>query len=233
LGESHSDFELLFQLGRKMGFEEYFPWKTPEEAFDAELKPTGLAIEQLKMRPEGVLKVFSDRELYRKYETKGFATPSKKIELYASLLEDYGYDPLPSFIEPEESSISRPDLADQFPLTGSAAIKPVQYVHAQFRTIPWLKEIMPEPWVEIHPRKAEELGIANMDPVIVESARGSVKVKAKFCEDIDPEHVFLPHGWGAPFAECNPDNTTTLGSVSCPVSASTPNRSFLCSVTKA
>ena len=162
----------------------------------------------------------------------GFDTPTKKIELYSTILEKFGYDPLPTFEEPGESPFSRPDLASEYPLICSAAIKPVLYTHNQYRTVPWLKKIMPDPWLEIHPRKAVELGIKDGEIVVVESPRGRIKVKAALTNDIDPDTVFMPHGWGEPYAHGPADNDLTPDSPRCPVSASTGNRAFLCSVKK-
>ena len=44
---------------------------------------------------------------YRKYEDRGFDTPTGKIELYSTRLEELGYEPLPTYREPPESP---PDL---------------------------------------------------------------------------------------------------------------------------
>jgi len=115
-GECHSDFEFVFELAKKLGCGDYFPWETAEEAFNEELKPTGITIEALKEHPEGIQKTINPQELYLKYERQGFATPTKKVELYSTIFEKFGYDPLPTFNEPGESPISRPDLAQQYPI---------------------------------------------------------------------------------------------------------------------
>ena len=69
------------------------------------------------------------------------------------------------------------------------------YVHSELRTIPWLREIAPEPFLLINPRKASELGIKNNDWVLVESPRGSIKLKAQLTETIAPTSVYVPGGW--------------------------------------
>jgi anaerobic selenocysteine-containing dehydrogenase len=232
-GECHSDFEFVFELAKKLGLGEYFPWNTVEEAFEDELKPTGFTLRDLKERPAGISIPLEDQKVYRKHVEQGFATPTKKIELFSTTFEEHGYNPLPDFEEPEESPISRNDIAKDYPLICSAAIKPILYTHNQFRTVAWLREIMPDSWIEIHPRRANDLGIRDGDLVEVESLRGSIKVKAKLSEDISPNTVYLPHGWGEPYAHGPVDNDITPDSLRCPVSASTSNRAFLCNVKKA
>ena len=44
-------------------------------------------------------------------EARKLGTPSGKIELYSSILEKLGYDPLPYYEEPPESPLRVPDVA--------------------------------------------------------------------------------------------------------------------------
>jgi anaerobic selenocysteine-containing dehydrogenase len=53
---------------------------------------------------------------YKKYEKRGFRTPSKKVELYSTIMKRFGYDPLPVYREPEESPIHLYKLAEAYPL---------------------------------------------------------------------------------------------------------------------
>jgi anaerobic selenocysteine-containing dehydrogenase len=49
--------------------------------------------------------------------------------------------------------------------------------------------------VEVHPAKAEELGIEAGEMVVVESPRGRVEIRVRYTDDIDPRVIFIPHGW--------------------------------------
>ena len=68
---------------------------------------------------------------------------------------------------------------------------------------PWLQE-SPDPlttivwdsWVEIHPKKAAELGIVEGDIVEVASKNGSVKVQAYLFPGIHPDAISIPLGRG-------------------------------------
>ena len=68
---------------------------------------------------------------------------------------------------------------------------------------PWLQE-SPDPlttivwdsWVEIHPKKAAELGISEGDIVEVASKSGSVKVQAYIFPGIHPDAISIPLGRG-------------------------------------
>ena len=68
----------------------------------------------------------------------------------------------------------------------------------QTRRIGPLVDQCPEPFVEIHPRAAEMVGIENGDWTVVESRRGSCTVRAQVTTTIRPDVVFVPYHWAGP-----------------------------------
>lgn len=52
---------------------------------------------------------------YEKYKERGFSTPTGKVELYSTVLEKWGYDPLPEYRELPESPYSTPQLSEAYP----------------------------------------------------------------------------------------------------------------------
>ena len=255
LEESWSDWKIICELGKKMGYGEYFPWRSEEEAIDYQLSPLGITCEELRAHPEGIiipvppilykkfkgfwggiirgiLKITVFRnypEMYRKYEgfLKGFLTPSKKVEIYSERLEKLGYDPLPVYKEPAESPVSRPDLAKEYPLILIAGSKLEMYTHSMMHNIPPLRELFPENLLEINPDTAAKLDIEDGNVVRVTSPRGGIKCMAKVTDRIDPRVVHLYHG----FEECN-CNVLTDHKVCDPITGSTGLKSLLCKVEK-
>ncbi|MBI2853936.1 MAG: molybdopterin-dependent oxidoreductase [Chloroflexi bacterium] len=224
IGNSMEDWQIWAGLGRKLGYAEYFPWKDTEELLEYMLKPTNLSLEQLRANPGGIY--YAQRE-YKKYLKEGFATPSKKVEIFSELLKEHGYDPLPTYHEPAESPISRPDLVQKYPLILISGPRTVAYFHTQHRNLPSLRKIMPEPYLHIHPQVAKGLSISDDDLVTVESQRGSIKIKAKLNEDVHPKIVMMQHGWSE--ANCN---FLTDDEARDPVSGYPGFRSVMCRVTK-
>lgn len=178
------------ELGKRLGQEW---WDTVEDALDYLLEPTGLTWEQFKEK--GWLK--GEMEYY-KYRKMGFSTPTRKVELYSTILEDWGRDPLPKYTEIPESPLSRPDLAKAYPYILNAGLRTPVFFHSENRQIPWLREIRPHPIVEIHPETAKKHGIAEGDWVWIESPRGRVRQKAKLNDGIDPGVIVAEHGWWFP-----------------------------------
>jgi anaerobic selenocysteine-containing dehydrogenase len=254
VGESWSDWKIICELGNKMGYAEYFPWKTREEAINDELRPLGVTCEELKQHPEGliiivppflytrkrgffggimrgIMKLVAFRDypaMYKKYEIQGFMTPSKKVEIYSERLEKSGHDPLPVYREPAESPVSQPELAKEYPLILIAGTQLEAYTHSMMRNIPELRKHAPENLVEMHPKTASKLEVSDGEVVRVSSPRGSIQVKARVTERIDPRVVHLYHG----FRESN-CNVLTDHKAFDPVTGSVGMKSLLCKVTKA
>jgi anaerobic selenocysteine-containing dehydrogenase len=231
-GECKSDAEFIFEMGRRLGLEEYFHWASVEEAFDEELSPSGYTVKDLQKNPQGLIINFPPNTLYKKYERNGFNTPSRKVEIYSETFKRLGYDPLPLYIEPAESPISTPEVAEKFPLICGTGLKLGLFTHSQYRTLEWLNEIVPEPYVEIHPQTAKELNIKNGERVKIESQRGSIEVAAKITEATDLRVVFVAYGWGQSYAHGASVNVLTDMMKRCPISGANGNRSFLCRIRK-
>ncbi|WP_084704480.1 molybdopterin oxidoreductase family protein [Phaeacidiphilus oryzae] len=66
---------------------------------------------------------------------------------------------------------------------------------AQTRRVDALNAAAPGPFVELHPRLAAELGVAEGETVAVASRRGRVTVPARITDAIRPDTVFLPFHW--------------------------------------
>jgi ferredoxin-nitrate reductase len=73
----------------------------------------------------------------------------------------------------------------------------------------------PQPFIEIHPRDAQKLGIQDQNWVEVRSRRGKARFPAKVTRAIAPGTVFVPMHWGYLWANQAEANALTHP-VSCP-----------------
>jgi anaerobic selenocysteine-containing dehydrogenase len=189
IAECWTDFKILNELAKRLGFEKrMFP--TDEAYCDYVLEPSGMTFEEFK-KVGGISVPYS----FRKYEAKGFNTPSGKIQLYDKRLKDLGFDPLPSYREPTESPESTPELAKEYPFIITTGGRVPVFRHSELRNIPILREIVPDLLVSIHPETAKRLHINDGDQVIIESPRGSMEAKAYFTEGIARGVVQVPSHW--------------------------------------
>ncbi|MFI8927436.1 molybdopterin oxidoreductase family protein [Streptomyces sp. NPDC053474] len=66
---------------------------------------------------------------------------------------------------------------------------------AQTRRVAELNAAAPGPFVELHPRLAARVGVADGEPVAVVSRRGRAVAPARVTPDIRPDTVFMPFHW--------------------------------------
>ena len=222
LGESRSDVNILSELARRLGFGQFF-WKDEDAYLNYLLSPRGINFEDLKK-----MAAIEIPRQYRKFEEDGFKTPSGKAELFSSVMEENGFDGLPDHREPPESPLSTPDQIKEYPLILTSGNRTPLYFHTEYRELPWLQALVPDPTVDIHPQTAQELGIKQGDWVRVESMRGSASMRANLTQGIHPKVVATVHGW----AGKSNDNLLTNNKVCAKAIGSTPLRGLLAKVYK-
>ncbi|HEY4711639.1 MAG TPA: molybdopterin-dependent oxidoreductase [Dehalococcoidia bacterium] len=191
IGECKSDFEIWNELGRRMGQKQWAENYIGD--LDQILAPGGVTWADVRDKPylRGEVK-------YRKYLEKGFSTPTRKVELYCTIFEKWGYDPLPTYKEVPESPVSKPELAKQYPYILITGPRSPVFFHSEHRMIPWLRECHPDPIIEMHPDTAKKHGIKEGDWVYIESPRGRIKQRARMNPGINPQVVCIQHGWWFP-----------------------------------
>ena len=192
IGECRSDHEMLNDLAHRVGQGEHW-WDTFEGGLDHILEPMGITWKDFEK-----MDYIRGDVNYRKYKEKGFSTPTGKFELYSTLLEKWGYDPLPQFREPPEGPNSSPEIYKKYPYILITGRRQPGFFHTENRQLPWLRELHKDPVVEIHPETAEKEGIGEGDWVIIESPRGKVRQRARLFAGMDPRIVSAEHAWWFP-----------------------------------
>jgi anaerobic selenocysteine-containing dehydrogenase len=227
VGNCKEDWKIWAEVGRRMGYGEFFPWENSDELIKHMLGPSKFTLEELNKYPGGIIHSEKNAKYYLK---GGFKTPSKKVEIYSETMAKLGYDPVPTFLEPVESPISQPDLAKKYPFIFIAGTRIEPYTHSRFREIDRLKEICPEPYIQLNTQTARGLGISDGDRVAVDSPRGRVQAAARVSDDVLPKVVVLITGWSND-TEANA-NCLTNDDARDPVSGYPEFKASLCNVTK-
>jgi anaerobic selenocysteine-containing dehydrogenase len=233
VGECRSDHEMLNDLAHRVGQGEHW-WETFEGGLDHILEPMGITWQDFKKMDH----VRGEMQ-YEKYKTKGFSTPTGKFELYSTLLDTWGYDPLPQYREPPESPVSTPELHARFPYILITGARQPGFFHTENRQLPWMRELHPDPVMEIHPDAAAAEGIREGDWVVIESPRGKIRQRAKLTAGIHPRVVGAQHAWWFPedkdpghgWERSNVNLLTDNAYESCdPAMGATPVRTLLCRI---
>lgn len=236
LGEAKPDWQWIMELGaRLVGPEEFFHGSEEAAVNEVLQLATGKSIDEFKGKPEGVFIAPPGPDKFKKYELgllrkdgqPGFPTKTGKIEIYSTVLEEFGFDPLPTYQEPVESPISTPELAKQYPLVLNTGSRVPMYTHSKLRDIPWLRNLMPVPIVRINPKDAQARGIQDGDKVVVSSPHGRITMFAEVTNIVLPGAVDIFHGWEQ--ADCN----ELVPRYFDPISCFPPYKEGLCQVAKA
>jgi len=243
-GESRSDARIIFELAQRLGFGADFWHGDIEAGYAAILAPLGLTLEDLREAPGGIDLPLDSR--YRRFAElvdgvpRGFATPTRKAEIYSERLLEHGQAPLPDYVPP---LVSPETAGASYPLVLTSA-KRIYFNHSQHRDIAALRRRMPDPLVELHPDTAAARGIADGDWVRLRTPRGSIRMRAQLDAHLDPRVVSSTYGWWAgnkalglppldPFSEDGANYNLLIGDDQLdPISGSAPHRSYACNIEK-
>lgn len=204
IGEARNDFLIMAGLAAKLGYGHLYP-RSEEELRRLALAGSGYTIEQVRAAG-GQVKIPVPMMEYKKWQKgglrpdgrPGFDTPTGKFEIWSTILEDYGYDPLPRYTEPVEGPIARPDLARHYPLVFNSGARPQTDFRSQHHGIEGLCRDNPEPTVELNEEDAMARDIRTGDLVQVRTPRTAVPFRARVTADIVKGAVECNMGGGTP-----------------------------------
>ncbi|MET9536591.1 molybdopterin oxidoreductase family protein [Streptomyces sp. NPDC006553] len=187
-----SDLEVLHALAGLLGWEKGFPAE-PEEVFD-----------ELRRASAGGPADYSGISYRRIEEEQGVFWPCPETGVGAS---DHAGTPrlfLDRFATPDGRARFVPvvhraaaeETDAEYPLVLTTGRVVSQYQSgAQTRRVDELNAAAPGPFVELHPRVAERLGVAEGERVAVVSRRGRAVAPARITTAIRPDTVFMPFHW--------------------------------------
>jgi len=206
LYEGKSNFEIAKLLAQGLGAGQYFDC-TLEEMLDIAVsdkfkKRTGTTLEMMK--EQGAVTLHAKETFMLAGKDGIFRTPSRRLEFYCEhpvprmpWSGDVDFDPahehLPRFNAPLESW---PDLprSRKYPFTLIQEHSRWR-VNKQWTDTPWLRELDPEPFIQINPQAANDREINNGDYLEVFNDRGVCIAKAVLSEAVPYHLLSTQKGW--------------------------------------
>jgi anaerobic selenocysteine-containing dehydrogenase len=88
-------------------------------------------------------------------------------------------------------------LAGKYPLIVTTRRVPYYFL-GEHRMIPWLRELEPDPILEMHPDTARARDLRDGDWAAIETRRGRIRMRVRVTPGIHPRVVRCPHGWWFP-----------------------------------
>ncbi len=225
IGEARGDTEFLLQLGTKLGMGADFWDGDLKAALNWQLEPLKLTVDDLLKAPGGMITIPPGAAAPAAAKP-GFKTPSTKFEFTSNVLKAAGFDPLPIYQEPPEGP-ENAAMAKDFPLVFNTGSREPFWQHTRHRNNPRLRELQPNPKLDINPVDAAPRHIKQDDDIVVSTPGGTLTVKANLTQMAKPGQVHLYHGW------VEADVNSILPRTFDPISGFPAFKSQLCQVAKA
>ena len=162
LGEAREEAWPVIEVLKRMGYGDKLPVASHEELLDYRLEPLGMNFAEFAEMGSFVAPNEADKfrsGKLRRDGGKGFNTPSGKIEFTSRRLAEFGYDPLPDFLEPPLSPYASPELAEDYPLVLISGTRSVEYYSTLGIEVPRLNDRRPWPTLEMSFETAAEYGV--------------------------------------------------------------------------
>jgi len=243
VGEARNDYLIMAELARHLGYGHLFP-QSEEKMLRFVLEGSGHTLEDVRAAG-GWVRIPTPMMEYKKWEKgglrrdgkPGFDTPTGKFEIWSTILEEHGYEPLPKYVEPTEGPLANPKLLESFPLVFNSGARPQTDFRSQHHGIEGLLADTPEPLVEINIEDAEKRDIQSGDLVLVLTPRGSVPFRARVTDGIARGCIECMFGGGTPvgpkpWQEWNVNELTDIGNYDS-ISGFPVYKALLCDIQKA
>ena len=198
-GDAKEDWRIIQDIAAALRRERGFTFCEPREIFN-----------ELRVASKGGVADYSGIT-YEKIERQGgvfWPCPSDDHPGTSRLFENGSWNPIangngPYYFPDGKARFNvapytppAEDTDDEYPLMLTTGRVVSHFLSGtQTRRIGPLVDQYAEPKVEIHPQRAQKLGIADRDIVTVESRRGSITLPAMVVTTIRPDTVFIPYHW--------------------------------------
>ncbi|MFQ5703195.1 MAG: IscS subfamily cysteine desulfurase [Gemmatimonadales bacterium] len=204
VGQARNDYLIMSELAARLGYGHLYP-QGEEAMIRSALRGSGYSLEDVKAAG-GWVRIPTPMMEYRKWQKgglradgqAGFETPTGKFEIHSTVLEEYGYEPLPKYVEPTEGPVQDPVAARTFPLVLNSGARPQTDFRSQHHGIAALAKEYPEPTVQLNVDDARSRAIQSGDLVEVRTKRGAVIFRARVDENIVRGAVECSMGGGTP-----------------------------------
>jgi thiosulfate reductase / polysulfide reductase chain A len=175
---------IILGLAKAMGLGHYFEDASGGAWNNAILEAAGTSWDEMKDHPTGI---WSDEKPFKGNEE--FKTPSGKIELYSTVMEENGFDPLPTWRPRREETTA------DFPFN-YLINRPPMHKMTESQNNRLIMELYGENHAILNEETAAEMGIRDGEEVFVESRVARIKLKAKLTGGIRHDCVCVFHGFG-------------------------------------
>lgn len=173
--EVMTESELFVKIAEKLNVKDKLSFDNDKDILENKLKGIGHSLDSFK--ENNMIKV----EDYNNGMV--FNTPSAKAEFYSSVLEEDGYEPLPVFVEPEESMLTT-EYNPEFIFTATTGTRAAGAEIAEDGT--------KQKVAQAHRAVIDKFHKHDGDLVTISSPRGSIEMIVRESDRICPNTISIP-----------------------------------------
>jgi ferredoxin-nitrate reductase len=213
VGEARADWEIFADVGRRLGYSQQFAFTSSAEVFAEYVRLTeGRVCDMSRLSHEILAEAGPQQWPY----PAGSEPTTESKRLYTDLRFPT-QDGRARFVAFHHQGLAEPPDA-QYPYVLTVG-RLYGHWHTQTRTghIDKIKKLHPHAFVEIHPRDAAVVGVAEGELLEIRSRRGQARFPAKVTRAIAPGTVFVPMHWGLLWGHETEANALTHP-IACPIS---------------
>jgi assimilatory nitrate reductase catalytic subunit len=186
---AREDWKIVCDLARRLGAGDKFAYGSTNEIF-----------EEIRVASKGGIADYHGITWERIDRELGVFWPCPSLDhpgtprLYEG--GKFGHPDGKAHLQPVEWRPAAEEPDAEYPIVLTTGRVVAHYLSGtQTRRIGALERQTPQPYCELHPRLAQQLGVADGDFVKVESRRGAITVRALVVKTIRPDTVFVPYHW--------------------------------------
>ena len=187
-----SDYDLWRDLGRRLGQEDAWP-ETAEQFYEGCLQPAGLSFERVCAERGPLMGADArnaDKDVSDDSSSPAYGTPSGKVELSASLLADWGFDPLPHSTTPAIAA-----EREAYPYILTTGGRDIDGFHQNAQQTARFRRKNPDPIATLNPATAARAGIAEGEWFTIATPVGSVRQIAHLTHGLNEEVIRADRWW--------------------------------------
>lgn len=201
-GQARADWDILAEVGRRMGYGRAFDYANPAEIFREHAALSGIAGQFGRDFDISAFSNISDADYAQFQPVRWPVTHARQGSRFFADGDFFHLDGKARLISVIAKAPASVVTADAPFCLNTGRLRDQWHTMTRTALSPRLSAHLPEPFVDIHPDDAATLGIAASDLVRLSNLYGKAILRARITKDVQKGQLFAPIHWTGETASC-------------------------------